>query len=187
MHLLNKPNKINMSNLIETERLLLRPVTENDAEALFEYCRNVNIGSNAGWKPHESIEETREIIKLVFLDKEHVFGIVLKETGQLFGSIGLIPDPKRQNDKTRMTGYAIAENYWNKGYATEALQAVLRFGFEKLELQLISAYCYPFNEQSKKVLKKCGFQYEGKLHLAEKRYDGIILDNDCYYITEIQT
>ena len=120
---------------IETERLILRPITDNDAEAIFEYCQSENVGPNAGWKPHESIEETREIMKLVFLDKENVFGIELKETGQLLGSLGLIPDPKRQNDKTRMLGYAIGENYWNKGYATEAVQALIRFGFEQLELQ----------------------------------------------------
>ena len=170
---------------IETERLILRPITENDAEALFEYCRNENIGSNAGWKPHENIEETREIMKLVFLDKENVFGMELKETGQLFGSIGLIPDPKRQNNQTRMLGYAIGENYWGKGYATEAVKALIRFGFEKLGLSLISAYCYPFNERSKRVLNKCKFVYEGTLRLAEKCYDGEVIDNECYSITEL--
>ena len=167
---------------IETERLILRPITENDAEAIYEYSKNEIVGINAGWKPHESIEETREIIKLIFLNQENVFGIELKETGQLFGSIGLIPDPKRQNDKTRMAGYAIGENYWGKGYMTEAVLALLRFGFEELNLDLISAYCYPSNERSKNVLKKCGFHYEGRLSLAEKRYDGIVLDNECYAI-----
>jgi putative acetyltransferase len=176
------PNEIPVQ-IIETERLILRPVTENDEEAIFEYSKGKNVGPNAGWKPHESIEETREVMKLVFLDIENVFGIELKETGQLFGSIGLIPDPKRQNDNTRMVGYAIGENYWGKGYTTEAVQALIRFGFEELGLNLISAYCYPFNERSKHVLKKCGFKYEGKLHWAEKRYDGEIIDNECYYIT----
>jgi len=170
-------------SMIETKRLILRPVTENDAEAIFEYCQNENVGINAGWKPHESIEETREIMKLVFLNKENVFGLVLKENGKLFGSIGLIPDPKRQNDQTRMLGYAIGERYWNKGYATEAVQSLIRFGFDNLGLQLISAYCYPYNHSSKMVLKKCGFNYEGTLRMAEKRYDGAILDNDCYYVT----
>jgi len=170
--------------IIETERLILRPIREDDAEAIFEYCQNENVGPNAGWKPHETIEETREIMKLVFLDKENVFGIELKETGQLLGSIGLIADPKRQNNKTRMLGYAIGESYWGKGYATEAAQALICFSFEKLGLHLISAYCYPFNERSKHLLKKCGFEYEGKLHLAEERYDGEILDNECYFLTK---
>lgn len=167
---------------LETERLILRPITKADAESIYAYSQNKNVGINAGWKPHESIEETHDVMKLVFLNQESVFGIVLKETGKLFGSIGLIPDPKRQNDKTRMIGYAIGEDYWGKGYTTEAVLAVLHYGFEELNLDLISAYCYPYNERSKNVLKKCGFHYEGRLALAEERYDGEILDNECYAI-----
>ncbi|MDR2914916.1 MAG: GNAT family N-acetyltransferase [Tannerella sp.] len=169
---------------IETRRLQLRPLRESDAEAIYEYSRGENVGINAGWKPHESIEETRELMPVVFLNQEYVFGVVLKETGKLFGTIGIIPDPKRQNDRTRMIGYAIGEDYWGKGFMTEAVLATLRFGFEELKLDLISAYCYPHNEKSKRVLKKCGFQYEGFLRLAEKRYDGTVLDNECYAITK---
>jgi putative acetyltransferase len=167
---------------LETERLILRPIVESDAEAIYEYSQNKNVGINAGWKPHGSIEETREIMKLIFLDQKNVFGIELKETGKLFGSIGLIPDPKRQNDKARMIGYAIGENYWGNGFTTEAVLALLRFGFEELKLDLISAYCYPSNERSKSVLRKCGFHYEGLISLAEERYDGEILDNECYAV-----
>lgn len=167
---------------IETERLILRPVVESDAEAIYEYSRNKHVGINAGWKAHDSLEETREIMSAVFLNQENVFGILLKETGKLFGTIGLIPDPKRQNDRARMIGYAIGEDYWGKSYTTEAVRALLRFGFEELALDLISAYCYPFNERSKRVLEKNGFQYEGRLRLAETRYDGEVIDNDCYAI-----
>lgn len=167
---------------LETERLILRPIIESDAEAIFEYSQNKNVGINAGWKPHENIEETREIMPLIFLNQENVFGVVLKETGKLFGTIGIIADPKRQNNKSRMIGYAIGEDYWGKGFTTEAVQAVLNFGFEELELDLISAYCYPDNERSKRVLKKCGFQYEGCLRLAEECYDGSVRDNECYAI-----
>lgn len=165
-----------------TERLILRPIIESDAEAIFEYSQGENVGINAGWKPHESIEETREIMKQVFLNQEFVFGIELKATGKLIGSIGLVPDPKRQNDGTRMIGYAIGENYWGNGYTTEATRALLRFGFDELNLDLISATCYPYNERSKNVLKKCGFHYEGRLRWAEKRYDGEVLDYECYAI-----
>ncbi|MDL2281671.1 GNAT family N-acetyltransferase [Parabacteroides sp. OttesenSCG-928-G06] len=167
---------------IETERLILRPVIESDAEDIYEYARNKNVGIHAGWEPHENIEATREVMKEVFLGQESVFGMVLKETGKLFGTIGLIPDPKRQNDNTRMLGYAIGEDYWGKGFTTEAALALLRYGFEELGLDLISAYCYPYNEGSKSVLKKCGFRYEGKLSQAEKRYDGKVFDNECYAV-----
>jgi len=168
--------------VMETERLILRPIVESDAEAIFEYCKNENVGPNAGWKPHADMEETREVMKTVFLYKENVFGIELKEAKKIIGSIGLVPDPKRQNESTRMLGYAIGEDYWGKGYTTEAAQALITFGFEQLELDLISAYCYPFNERSKRVIEKCGFKHEGLLRLAEKRYDGEVLDNECFSI-----
>lgn len=165
---------------IETARLILRPITEGDAGDIYDYSRNENVGANAGWKPHASIEETREVMKLVFLDKELVFGIELKETGRLFGSIGLVDDPRRENDKARMLGYAIGQEYWGMGYTTEAALALLRFGFEEMGLDLVSAYCYTFNERSKNVLRKCGFQYEGCLQQAEKRYDGTVADLECH-------
>ena len=169
--------------MLETERLILRAITENDDEAIDAYSKNANVGPNAGWKPHENIEETRSIIKAVFLGKENVFGIVVKETGILIGSIGLIEDAKRDNDKVKMLGYAIGEEYWGNGYITEAAVAVIAYGFRSLNLDLISAYCYPFNERSKHVLEKLGFEYEGKLKLCEKRFDGLILDNECYALS----
>lgn len=167
---------------IETERLILRPIIESDAEDIFEYSQNGNVGIHAGWKPHENIEETHEVMKVVFLGQELVFGMVLKETGKLFGTIGLIPDPKRDNDSAKMIGYAIGENYWGKGFTSEATRALLRYGFEELKLDLISGYCYPHNERSSGVMKKCGFRYEGRLCMAEKRYDGEVLDHECYVI-----
>lgn len=165
---------------IETERLILRPISEEDAEAMFMFSQNVNVGFNAGWKPHSDIEETHEIIKMIFLDRKDVYGIELKEADMLCGSIGLVPDAKRQNDQTRMLGYALGENYWNKGYMTEAAQALIRFGFDSLHLDLISAYCYPFNTRSKRVLEKCGFKYEGRLRFAEKHYGGEYLTMNVF-------
>lgn len=172
--------------MIETERLILRSITEKDAEAIYAYSKRENIGINAGWKPHESIEETHEIIKQVFLNQKFVFGMELKATGKLFGSIGLIPDHKRQNESTRMLGYAISNEHWGHGYTTEAARALIHYGFNEWGLTLISAYCYPYNERSKRVLIKSGFEYEGRLRLAELRYDGEILDHDCFSITSCE-
>jgi len=168
---------------LETERLILRPIKEDDADDIFEYSRTANVGPNAGWKPHENRGETLEIMKLIFLGKDGVFGIVLKETGKLIGSAGLIDDPKRENDRVRMLGYAIGEAYWGRGYMTEAVREILRCGFDTLGLDLISAYCYPHNSRSKRVLEKCGFTYEGTLKLAEKLYDGSVYANTCWALT----
>ena len=150
-----------------TKRLLLRAIDTDDIDDIFEYSNTENVGPNAGWKPHESKEETLEVMKTVFLDKENVWGIVLKYSNKLIGSIGLIEDPKRENERVRMLGYAIGEEYWGKGIMTEAVREVVRYGFNDLHLDLISAYCYPFNNRSKSVIKKCGFHYEGTLKMAE--------------------
>ena len=168
------------SMILETKRLILRPIIKSDAEDIFEYSKGENVGPNAGWKPHKDIEETISIMECIFLDKEGVFGIISKETNKLIGSIGLISDPKRENDQIKMLGYAIGEKYWGKGYMTEAARALIEYGFNILNLDLISAYCYPFNQRSKNVIKKLGFKYEGTLSLCEKTYNGNIYDNECY-------
>lgn len=168
---------------IKTERLYLRNITESDAQDIYEYSINPNVGPKAGWEPHKSIEDTKEIMKVIFLNQPHVFGIVLPETGKLIGSLGLLSDPKREYDKAMMLGYALGEEYWGKGYMTEAAQAVIKYGFENLGLELISCNCYPFNIGSMRVIEKCGFKFEGILRMAEKIFDGNIYDHRCYSIT----
>ena len=155
---------------IETERLLLRPFVESDAEALFACCRNPNIGNNAGWQPHASLEESREVLRSVFLSQKGVWAITLKDNGQLIGSIGIIADPRRENPQVRMLGYWLDEAQWGKGYMTEAVKAVLNYGFGTLKLSLITANCYPHNERSQQVLKRQGFVHEGTLHHISCRF-----------------
>lgn len=174
-----------MTDLV-TPRLILRPIVEGDAEDIFAYSQSPNVGVHAGWKPHASLDETREVMRGVFLGRENVFGVVLRDVGKLIGSIGLAADPKRQNDGARMIGYAIGEEYWGRGYASEAVRAMLRFGFVELGLEIVSGYCYPQNERSKRVLRGCGFRYEGTLKQAEVRYDGVVFDNECYAITNLE-
>lgn len=168
---------------IITKRLILRAITHNDAEDVFDYSKGPGVGPNAGWKPHKSIEETRRIMEEVFLDKDGVFAIALKEAGRVIGSIGLVDDPKRQNEKARMLGYALGETFWGWGYMSEAAEAAVDYGFSVMKLDIISAYCYPFNLRSIRVLDKLGFKHEGRLRLCETRYDGNIYDNECYSLT----
>lgn len=83
-----------------------------------------------------------------------------------------------------MLGYWLKESCWGKGYMSEATQAVLKFGFSTLNLNLVTANCYPHNERSQQVLKRNGFVYEGLLHQAEVTYDEKVLDHLCYYLTK---
>lgn len=170
------------NHVIETERLILRPFTEDDVEAFFACCRNPNLGNNAGWKPHETPEESLEILQTVFIPQENIWAIIRKEDQRLIGSIGIMPDLKRENPTAGMIGYWLDEVCWGKGYMSEAATAVLDFGFNQLDLTLISANCYPHNERSQQVLKRQGFTYEGILHQAEVTYDGKVYDHLCYYL-----
>lgn len=169
-----------MTDNIKTERLLLRPFAETDLEAFFNCCRNPVLGNNAGWKPHETMKESRDILHQVFMEQENIWAMVRKEDVKLIGSLGLVPDPKRENPYALMLGYWLDEAAWGKGYMTEAVKAVLRFGFVKLNADIITASCYPHNERSRNVLIKQGFEYEGTLCQAELVCDGRILDHQCY-------
>ena len=177
-HILTNPARQQFA----TQRLILRPIELSDLEDIFEYSSGPNVGPNAGWKPHETREESLEIMKEILMEKEGVWGIVLRESGKMIGSVGLIDDHKRQYDGVKMIGYALGEEYWGFGIMSEAVAEVIRFGFEELKLEAISAYCFPFNDRSKSIIRKFGFEYEGTLKLAEKRYDGKVLDNECYIL-----
>ena len=168
---------------LTTERLLLRPFHEDDVQALYDYSKDEAVGRNAGWKPHESLLESDDILHLVFLDQPSVWAIERRSDGRLMGSIGLITDSARQYGSARSLGYALGIRYWGQGYMTEAVRAVVRFGFEKMSLDVISATCYPDNLASRRVLEKCGFQYEGTLHRAEMLYNGEIKDHLHFYLT----
>lgn len=174
-----------MSEII-LERLVLRPVVLTDAQAIFEYSSRPSVGPNAGWKPHESINETLDIMNLMFLEQETVWAIVIKKTGELIGTIGLIDDPKRENPLAKMVGYAISDLHWGRGYMTEAVRGAIEHGFERCDLAIITAYCYPENVRSRRVIEKCGFVYEGTLRLAERLFTGEIRDNMCFSLTAAQ-
>ncbi len=165
---------------IETERLILRHIKSSDAEDIFEYSKNPDVGPNAGWEPHKSVEDSKEIMKYIFLGENNIFGIELKENKKLIGTIGLIKDLKRENPTALMLGYALSKDYWGKGIMSEAAKTVIDYGFNELGLDIISCCCYSFNKRSRRVIEKSGFRYEGTIRGAEMRYDGKIFDLDSF-------
>ena len=167
---------------IETERLVLRGWKTEDLCDFYDYAKNPNIGPRAGWPPHHDKDESLRILQSFILNEE-VWAIVDKETSKVIGSIGLHKDHKRDVKKAKMIGFVIAENHWGKGYTVEATKAILRYAFEEMKVPIISVYHYPFNHQSKRVIEKCGFIYEGCLRMASTLYDGTIYDDMCYSMT----
>ncbi|MDD2413581.1 MAG: GNAT family N-acetyltransferase [Eubacteriaceae bacterium] len=169
--------------IIHTQRLILRPVNAGDLDDLFEYSSQADVGRNAGWKPHTTRQETQDLIDGVLLGNDAVLAIVYAGANKVIGTIGLVPDPKRQNQNARMMGYAMNQDYWGHGLMTEAVSALLRACFSSQGITLVSAYCYPENNRSKAVLRKSGFHWEGRLSQCELCYDGQIRDNDCFAVT----
>ena len=149
----------------------------------YEYAKNPDVGPNAGWKPHENKEESLKILQL-FIKSEEVWAVVYKENGKVIGSLGLHNDEKRSNKNVKMVGYVLSKDYWGKGLMPEAVKCAIKYGFEKLNLDLLSIYHYPFNNRSRRVIEKCGFKYEGTIRLASTIYNGKTYDDVCYSITK---
>ena len=146
--------------VIHTERLTLRPWREADAMALFAYASDPDVGPSAGWPPHRSIEESREIIRTVF-SALHTFAVCLAETDEPVGSIGLMPsrcESSHQGAGLELeVGYWIAKPFWGRGFAPEAVQAVQRYAFETLGCKALWCGYYEGNNKSLRVQQKCGF------------------------------
>ena len=157
-----------------TERLVLREWRESDSSDLYEYAKSELVGPNAGWKPHQNEEESKEIIKM-FIKNNDSYAIVLKSENKVIGSIGLHnrkPDETLNDLKQREIGYVLNPNYWGKGFIPEAVNCLLNYGFNELNLDLIWCGHFDFNNNSKRVNEKCGFNYQ-----FTKREKRKLLDN----------
>ena len=117
--------------ILYTERLILRPWEESDAESLYKYASDPRVGPPAGWPPHASVESSREIIKGI-LSAPETYAVVLKETGEPVGSIGLKThcDLAEEDDEAEL-GYWIGVPYWGQGLIPEAAREILRHGFRR--------------------------------------------------------
>ncbi|WP_124065693.1 GNAT family N-acetyltransferase [Clostridium sp. E02] len=147
--------------VIETKRLILRGWKEEDIKDMFEYASVKGVGEMAGWKHHETIEETHKIIS-DFISEKNVFAIVCKENEKVIGSLGLHHSRLNDNEiyknmKIKEIGYVLSKDYWGKGLMPEAVKAVIAFCFEKHSLEALTIQHGSTNSQSEKVIKKCGF------------------------------
>lgn len=166
---------------IKTERLLLTEWTlsQEDIEGLYEAAQDPKVGPPAGWKPHESKEESRNIIETLFVPHQ-VWAIREKETGRIIGSIGLEEDRRRDGVASRELGYWLRTDCWGKGYMTEAAKAVIDYAFSRLNLTILAICTGPENRRSQRVIEKCGFSYEGRQRKGYHIYDGSDRDNLLY-------
>lgn len=146
---------------METERLILRPWSEDDAESLYEFAKDPRVGPIAGWSVHTSVENSRQVIKEI-LSADGTFAIVRKGEDKAIGSIGLLIGEKSnlkiRHDEAEI-GYWIGVPYWGKGMVPEAIQELIKYAFEKGGIMKIWCGYFDGNEKSKRCQEKCGFKY----------------------------
>ena len=161
--------------ILKTDRLILRPWEEQDAQQLYKYAQDPNVGPIAGWPVHTDVENSRQIIKDV-LSVDETYAVVLKSEALPIGSIGL-----KIGEKSKITsvnaegeiGYWIGVPYWGQGLIPEAVHELLRHGFEEIGLEVIWCGYFDGNEKSWRVQEKCGFKY----HHTEKNIEWNLMND----------
>jgi len=172
---------------LETPRLFLRPYREGDLLDFFTFCCHPKVGPAAGWLPHKNISESKKILDS-FITGGEVWAVEEKASGRVIGSIGLHQDKSRAvgKDIVLSLGYTFSAAAWGKGYATEGARRVLRFVFSEMENppELVSVSHYDFNDKSRRVIKKCGFKFEGVIRKAVIVPEYGLCDSWKYSMTE---
>lgn len=147
--------------MIKTEHLILRKWRDGDAESLYEYAKDPDIGPIAGWQPHKSVSKSLDIIRHV-LNGAECYAICEKENDKAIGCIEL-----RLNGYTDMTdkddecelGYWLGKPFWGCGYVPEAATALLSRAFTDLKMKTVWCGYYDGNTKSARVQEKLGFVY----------------------------
>lgn len=165
---------------IDTENLILRKFELSDADAMFKnWVNDSEVTKFLTWKPIDSVEVSKDIIKNWIdeynNDNFYQWAIVLKSNGnEPIGTISIV----RQDEDIKMVqvGYCIGRRWWNKGIASEALSALVKYFVEYVGVNRIEARHDPINVGSGKVMIKCKMKYEGTMRKADINNQGIC---DC--------
>jgi len=147
---------------IETDRLILRAWLTTDLNDFYEYASVEGVGEMAGWKHHETIDVSKNVLQS-FISAKNEFAVVHKENNKVIGSLGLHnswanDEPEYKSLKLKEIGYVLSKDYWGQGLIPEAVRAVSIFCFDECRLDAITSGHSLTNKQSKRVLEKCGFK-----------------------------
>lgn len=158
-----------MKEILQTDRLVLRAWLPDDAEALFEICSDAEVMQHIGTgKPYRNIEEARRFLSWAAAhQKENGFcrwAVIERVSRKIVGSCGFA---RLAGSKEIELGYLFACRAWGKGYATEAAEACLLYGFERLGFTEVIALTDPGHVASQRVVEKIGFTRHGI-----RQYDG---------------
>jgi len=161
---------------LDTERLILRRFSIEDAEAMFRnWASDDEVTKFLTWQTHLDISVSQTVINSwleLYQKLDHYsWAIVLKEIEEPIGSIAAVE--KRDDIKMVHIGYCIGRKWWHQGYTSEALMELIRFFFEEIRVNRIESRHDPRNPNSGKVMIKCGLQYEGTLRNSDVSNQGV--------------
>ena len=169
---------------LNTRQLRLRQVRLEDAERFYCFAGSETVTKYMFWKPHQNVGDSVASIEKTISRYEAGnnwrWGIALAETDELIGIIDLLGINEAERSCT--FAYMIAEDYWGKGFATEALKAVLGFAFSHLELETVWGEHFGPNGASGAVMRKAGMKYTGT-EFGKYEKNGEIFDVPQYRIT----
>lgn len=147
----------------ETDRLILREWTLEDAQDLYEVAKDKEVALPCGWRPHKDVDESVDIIKNMFLKDPYTFAVCLKENNIAIGCIAIIPQEQSRlelkNKNEVELGCWIGKDFWGQGLMVEAMHILIKFSFEELGMENIYCGYSDGNEKSKKMQEKCGFKH----------------------------
>jgi [ribosomal protein S5]-alanine N-acetyltransferase len=165
---------------LETDRLLLRPATQADAESIFQtFAQDPEVTRYTTWRPHTSIAQTLEFLagceQAWHADRRFPYGITLKGSDSAIGLLEI-----RLEDFKAELGYGIGKAYWGKGYSTEAARTLIDWALAQPSIYRVWAVCDVDNIGSRRVMEKTGMQREGILR-KEIIHPNISTEpRDCY-------
>lgn len=150
---------------LETDRLLLRKLRLDDAEAVFAYASDPEVARYTTWEAHKTIDDSKafltSVIELYNSHQVAPWGMEHRAHRKLVGTCGFVYWHLRH--ARAEIAYALSRPYWNKGYTTEAVRAVIAFGYRVMRLNRIEARCDVPNVASARVMEKAGMKFEGIL------------------------
>ena len=163
--IMSPPDFFSRLPVLETEDLILRKPARRDAKDIYRYASDIEVARYVLWNPHRSISETRAFIRdlrfRIRAGYPSSWAVVLRETGTVIGTIGFMW--YSAENRSAEIGYSFSREYWNHGYATQALRGVVGAAFRFLPLNRIEAQHDVRNPASGRVMQKCGFRQEGIL------------------------
>lgn len=170
---------MNIVRVLETQRLQLRPYSEEDIPELLPLIGAREVAATTMRIPHPYVEQdARQFLDRIQIDDEVRLGIRLRADGRLIGGVGLRLNRPQEHAEL---GYWIGVPYWGNGYATEAAREIVRHGFEDMELHRIFASHFKGNGASGRVLAKLGMRYEGCQREHVQKW-GQFIDSELYGI-----